>query len=86
MNSYTLISYLALVCLLFVFGRLLIKPLKILLKLLSNSLIGTLILVIVNFIGNYFSFHIGLNIFTILFVSILGIPGATLLSLMNLLI
>lgn len=56
------------------------------LKLLANSLIGAIILLIVNFVGGYFGFHIGLNFITILFVSILGIPGAILLVIIQLLL
>lgn len=56
------------------------------LKLLANSLIGTIILLIINFVGSYFSFHIGLNFITILFVSILGVPGAILLVIIQLLL
>ena len=56
------------------------------LKLLANSLIGAIILLLINFIGSYFSFHIGLNFITILFVSILGIPGAILLVIIQLLL
>lgn len=86
MNYNVLIGYLAGICILFIFGRLFIVPLKFLLKLFANSLIGAILISIINFIGAYFSFHIGLNAFTIIFVSILGIPGATLLSLVNLLL
>mgnify|MGYP002870227867 CR=1 FL=1 len=84
--NYTLITYLAGICIIFVFGRLLIVPLKFVFKFLANSLVGAVVLGVINFIGNFFSFHIGLNIFTILFVSLLGIPGVTLLSLVNVLI
>lgn len=56
------------------------------LKLLANSFIGAIILYLINLIGGYFGFHIGLNFITILFVSILGIPGAILLIIIQLLL
>ena len=86
MNYYTLIGYLTGVCLIFIFSKILIVPLRFIFKFIANSLVGAVFLGVINLIGSYFSFHIGLNIFTILFVSLLGIPGITLLSLVNFLI
>lgn len=86
LDFYTLIGYISGLCILFILCRIFIVPLKFVIKLVANSVIGALIIFIINFIGGYFSFHIGLNFITILFVSLLGIPGAILLSLIQLLI
>lgn len=86
MDIYTILGFLTGLCILFILCRIFIVPLKFMLKLLVNSLIGAIILLIVNFVGSYFSFHIGLNFITILFVSILGVPGAILLVIIQLLL
>lgn len=73
-----------LVCVFFltIFGRILISPLKKILKLFVNSVLGGVLLFIINYFGGIFwGFHIGINIWTSLFVGILGIPGAILLVL-----
>lgn len=86
LDIYTILGYLTGICILFILCKIFITPLKLLLKLLANSLFGVVIIYIINFIGSYFSFHIGLNFITILFVSILGIPGSILLILIQLLL
>ena len=68
------------IIILFVLGRLLMIPIKIAMKLVYNTLIGGVVLIITNFIGNIFGFHIALNIVSALTVGILGIPGVALLA------
>ena len=63
MNT-SIITYLACICFIFIFGRIFIVPLKKILKLVVNSILGGVIIYIINLIGNGFGFHIGLNIFT----------------------
>lgn len=48
-----------------------------------NSLFGGLLLYLINLVGGLFGFHIGLNLFTCIFVGILGVPGAILLILVR---
>ncbi|MCI8620353.1 MAG: hypothetical protein HFJ50_00435 [Clostridia bacterium] len=43
-------------------------------------------MLLINYVGAFFEFHIGLNFFTIIFVSILGIPGAILLTIITLIL
>jgi inhibitor of the pro-sigma K processing machinery len=59
-------------------------PIKLLFKLIINSLLGIFFLYAVNFIGSYFGFHIGINVVTILITAILGIPGIILLTIIGL--
>ena len=58
--------------------------LKGILKLIGNSIVGGIIIFLINLIGANFGFHIGLNIGTALVVGILGIPGAILLIILTL--
>lgn len=84
MELINILTYISGFCILFVLCRVFIVPLKAMLKLLLNSSFGAIIILIINFVGSFFSFHVGLNFFTIIFVSILGIPGAVLLTLIKL--
>lgn len=81
-----LITYLACICFIFIFGRLFIVPIKKILKLVFNSILGGVSIFLINLIGANFGFHIGLNIFTSIIVGILGLPGVICLIVVKLLI
>ena len=49
-------------------------PLKSITKIIGNSILGGILIFIVNTIGNFFNFHIGLNIITAIITGILGVP------------
>lgn len=83
MDSNIILTYLACICFIFLFGKLLVKPMKFILKLLLNSILGGVIIFLINLIGMKFSFHIGLNVVTSAVVGILGIPGAILLIVLK---
>ena len=80
----TIIVYLACICFLFIFGKVFILPIKTIVKLILNSVLGGVLIFVINLIGNMFEFHIGLNYITIVFVGILGVPGAILLMALKL--
>lgn len=84
MDTNTLIVYLACICFLFLFGRIFILPIKSVLKLVLNSILGGVIIYVINLIGGVFSFHIGLNYITAILTGILGIPGVILLVVLKL--
>lgn len=52
---------------------------KILKKLLINTILGAVLLAIINFVGIYFNFNIALNIYSALIIGVLGVPGLVLL-------
>lgn len=81
-----IITFLACICFIFIFGRIFIVPFKKILKLIINSILGGLTIYIINLIGANFGFHIGLNIFTSILVGLLGLPGAVCLIIVKLLI
>lgn len=74
------------ICILFVIGRIFIVPIKWLLKLVCNSILGGILILFINVIGEIWEFHIGLNIYTSILVGILGVPGAIFLILLKLII
>ena len=63
-----IITYLACICFLFIFGRVFIVPIKKVLKLVLNSILGAFLIYLINLIGSGFNFHIGLNFFTSILV------------------
>lgn len=81
-----IITYLACICFIFIFGRIFIVPIKKILKLVLNSVLGGLTIFIINLVGANFGFHVGLNIFTSVVVGLLGLPGAVCLIIVKLLI
>ena len=81
-----IITYLACICFIFIFGRIFIVPIKKILKLVLNSVLGGLTIFIINLVGANFGFHIGLNIITSVVVGLLGLPGAVCLIIVKLLI
>ena len=66
-----------------VIGKIFSVPLKAILKLVGNSILGGILIFIINLIGAAFQFHIGLNVGTAILVGILGIPGAILLIVLK---
>lgn len=86
MDFNNIIAYIACIFFLFIFGKVFIVPIKTIIKLVINSVLGGVVIFLINFIGAYFNFHIGLNIITSIFVGLLGIPGAVVVVSLKLLI
>jgi len=82
-NINIIIAYAFGLFLLYLIARLLLVPLKILLKLVYNGLIGGAILFLVNLVGGYFGLYIPINPITALVAGFLGVPGVILLVLLQ---
>ncbi len=67
-------------------GKALLLPLKIVLRLVINGLIGGVVLLIINFIGAPLGFTLSLNIVSALITGILGLPGIILLVILHFLL
>lgn len=70
----------------FIVGKIFLYPIKKILKLVFNTLIGGCLIYLINLIGASFGFHMGLNMVTSLVVGVLGIPGAILLIILELIL
>lgn len=82
--DYTVIfAYIAGIIILFVLARILLIPMKAVMKLFYNTIIGGIVLVIINLIGSLFGFHIAVNIATALIVGMLGVPGLILVIILK---
>ena len=83
MDNRIILIFFACIAILIVFGKYFAFPLKKILKLIGNSLLGALIIFLINLVGTSFNFHIGFSIINSIIVGILGIPGAILLILLQ---
>jgi inhibitor of the pro-sigma K processing machinery len=66
--DFNIITYLACICFLFIFGRVFIVPITKILKLVINSVLGGGLIYLINLVGGGIGFHIGLNFFTSILV------------------
>ena len=80
MDISAIISFVACIICLLIFGKIFILPIKSILKLIANSCIGAIIIYIINLIGANFGFYIGINLGTAIFVGILGIPRGNIIG------
>lgn len=76
-------TYAGAVILIFLIGKIFLWPLKIVLKLILNSLAGGLVILLLNAIGAGFGLMIPLNFLNAVIVGILGLPGAVLLLILT---
>lgn len=74
------------IVILYLSGRLLLAPFKLILKLVLNSALGGCAIVILNLIGQFLSFHIPLNPLNSVLTGIFGLPGVGLIFLIRLIL
>lgn len=86
MDIKLLLIYVACIIGIMIIGRIFIVPIKIIAKLIINSILGAILLYLINLIGAIWGVHIGINFVTAIIVGILGIPGAILLAILTILI
>ncbi|EGO62540.1 pro-sigmaK processing inhibitor BofA family protein [Acetonema longum] len=74
------------ILLIYLVGRMLLVPIKLIFRLIYNGAIGGIMLWILNLVGGYVDFHIAINPVTALVAGFLGIPGVILLVLLKIFI
>lgn len=74
------------IILIYLIGRIFLMPLKLVFRLIYNGIIGGIMLWVVNLVGGYIGFTIGINVITALVAGFLGIPGVILLILFKIFI
>lgn len=72
--------------LLYFTGWLLLAPLKVILKLIINGILGGLILLLINVVGGIFSVTIAINPLSALIAGYFGLPGIILLFLLKIIL
>lgn len=83
-NYGTILAYAIGIIILFLMGRVLLVPMKVIIKLVYNALLGALALIAINLVGGLVGFHIPFNLITAFIVGLLGIPGLVLLIILKL--
>ena len=83
MNFTMILPILIGVGVLFIVLKLLALPMKLIIKLVINGLVGGVIIFLVNLIGANFGFTIDLNWITALIVGILGVPGVVIVAILQ---
>ncbi|MEQ8175794.1 MAG: pro-sigmaK processing inhibitor BofA family protein [Syntrophomonadaceae bacterium] len=81
-----ILGILVLLLIIYFASQVFLKPIKLLWKLILNSVLGLILLVVVNFVGGYFSFALPINVVTVLISGFLGIPGILMLICFQILI
>lgn len=74
------------VLIVFAFGKAMLLPLKILLRLVINGILGGIAIIIINLIGAPLGFTISLNLFSAFVAGVLGLPGIILLVILKFLL
>ena len=67
-NTNTIIIFLGCIMAIILFGKMCILPIKLIIKLVFNSILGGALIFLINWIGASFNFHVGLNVITSIFV------------------
>ena len=84
MQIGVLLTYAGAIILIFLIGKIFLWPIKLVLKLALNSVIGGAAILMINVLAAGFGIFIPLNILNALIVGILGLPGAVLLLIFTL--
>lgn len=74
-----IIAALFLLIVIYIIAQVALKPIKLLWKILLNSAIGMLLLLLTNYFGAFIDINIPINLLTVLIAGFLGIPGVVLL-------
>ncbi|NMA01888.1 MAG: pro-sigmaK processing inhibitor BofA [Clostridia bacterium] len=83
MNYGIVFAAFFLLILIYIVVRVMFKPIKWLVKLIVNSILALVGIMVINIIGNYFGYHLPINPVSVIGVGVLGVPGLLLLILMN---
>jgi len=66
-----------------VMGKLLLVPMRFLWRLAAGSVLGAVVLTVVNLFGGRLGIQVSVNPFTVMAVGFLGLPGALLLIVLG---
>ena len=76
-------TYVGVIVMFFVIGKVFYWPIKVAIKLAINSLAGGLFLIIINVIGENFGVFIPINVLNACIAGILGLPGVIRLLILT---
>lgn len=73
------LAYAAGMLIVYLTGRFLLVPLELTGKILLNSIVGGLLIILLNWLGSGLGVFVPLNVFTALTVGVLGVPGLVMM-------
>lgn len=76
-------AYLLGLILLYIIGMLLVIPIRVMIKLIVNGIIGGVVLFLFNLVGGIFGLSLAVNPLNAIVVGILGVPGVVLLLILQ---
>ncbi len=79
----SLLFFLIGIFLVFIVGKLLLIPMKIIIKLIGNGILGGITLLIFNLVGGLFNLSIDITPLNAILSGFLGVPGVILLLLLQ---
>lgn len=85
-DSLSIAAYIGALILILALARFFAKPFKFILRLLINSVLGIVLIIIINSFSAQTSLFIGINPVTAAVCGLLGVPGVILLVLIKLFI
>lgn len=83
MGLNTIFYYIVGLFLLYIVGLILVWPIKKIIKLIVNGILGGITLLIFNFVGKNFGLSIAISPLNAIIVGFLGIPGVILLLVLQ---
>ena len=86
MGLNTIFYYAAGLIMLYILGLILVWPIKKIMKLIFNGILGGITLLIFNFIGKFCGLSLAINPINALIVGFLGVPGVILLLILQVLL
>lgn len=81
----TFVGYLLGLLIVFVVAKIFLAPVKIILRLLVNSVVAIGVMFAINLLEPVLHIHMGINAVSALVVGILGVPGLCLMMLLQIL-
>ena len=77
------VGYILGLLILFVVTKIFFKPIKFIIRLFANSILGAVLLYVINLLHPVLHIYIGINPITALVTGLLGIPGICLLLILQ---
>lgn len=84
-NFSVVAGYILGLLIIFVVAKIFFTPLKIIFKLILNSIFGVLFLVFINLFSPFTGIYIGINAVTAVALGVLGMPGTCLILILQIL-
>ena len=85
-SLWSIIAYVVAILMLSLLGKILAWPIQRLSRLIFNSLLGGIVLVVLNLLGSFIGLRIAINPLNALIVGVFGLPGVLLLIFLPILL